>query len=158
MFKKENGITLVALVVTIIVLLILAGVSISMLVGDNGVASRAQDAASDTSVGNAQDAVNLAISAVQTDYYADFAEDPAIGKPKFTGEKINAELSGYQLVEVEAEEGTEVVGLDDVLATDNVLALQENGRDYAAYIVTFKVGASGNITSAVVTIAEEEAE
>ena len=33
--KKGNGITLIALVLTIIVLLILAGVSISMLTGEN---------------------------------------------------------------------------------------------------------------------------
>ena len=35
--NKQKGITLIALVVTIIVLLILAGVSISMLTGDNGI-------------------------------------------------------------------------------------------------------------------------
>ena len=34
-FKRNKGITLIALVVTIIVLLILAGVSISMLTGQN---------------------------------------------------------------------------------------------------------------------------
>ncbi len=35
MFKQKNAITLVALVITIIVLLILAGVSISLVVGEN---------------------------------------------------------------------------------------------------------------------------
>lgn len=45
MFKKENGITLVALVVTIIVLLILAGVAISLTIGNNGLFTRAQNAA-----------------------------------------------------------------------------------------------------------------
>ena len=44
MFKKESGITLVALVVTIIVLLILAGVAISLTIGKNGILTRAQDA------------------------------------------------------------------------------------------------------------------
>ena len=42
MLKQKKGITLVALVITIIVLLILAGVSISMVVGDNGVLTQAQ--------------------------------------------------------------------------------------------------------------------
>lgn len=37
MRKKNGGITLIALVVTIVVLLILAGVSISMLGGENGI-------------------------------------------------------------------------------------------------------------------------
>ena len=40
MFKKERGITLVALVVTIVVLLILAGVSISLVVGQNGIVTK----------------------------------------------------------------------------------------------------------------------
>ena len=41
---KEQGITLIALVVTIIVLIILAGVSIAMVVGDNGIITQAQKA------------------------------------------------------------------------------------------------------------------
>lgn len=35
--KSNKGITIIALVITIIVLLILAGVSISMLTGENGI-------------------------------------------------------------------------------------------------------------------------
>ena len=46
--KRENGITIIALVVTIIILLILAGVSINMLVGDNGIIKKAQQAKKDT--------------------------------------------------------------------------------------------------------------
>ena len=45
---QENGITLIALVVTIVVLLILAAVSIGMLTGENGLITRAQDAAEET--------------------------------------------------------------------------------------------------------------
>lgn len=44
MFKKEKGITLVALVVTIVVLLILAGVSISLVIGQNGIVNKAKAA------------------------------------------------------------------------------------------------------------------
>ena len=44
----NKGITLVALVVTIIVLLILAGVTITILMGDNGIITKAQDAADAT--------------------------------------------------------------------------------------------------------------
>ena len=42
--KQEKGITLIALVVTIVVLLILAGVSISLVLNNNGVISRAKEA------------------------------------------------------------------------------------------------------------------
>ena len=41
-YKSTKGITLIALVITIIVLLILAGVSIAMLTGDNGILSQAK--------------------------------------------------------------------------------------------------------------------
>ena len=43
-FKQEKAITLVALVVTIIVLIILAGVSISLVLGDNGIITKAREA------------------------------------------------------------------------------------------------------------------
>ena len=38
--RNQKGVTLIALVITIIVLLILAGVSIAMLTGDNGICNR----------------------------------------------------------------------------------------------------------------------
>ena len=42
--KNNNGITIVALVVTIVVLLILAGVSINLVLGNNGIIAKAKDA------------------------------------------------------------------------------------------------------------------
>ena len=47
-FKQKKGITLIALVITIIVLLILAGISISMLTGDNAILQRTTDAKTNT--------------------------------------------------------------------------------------------------------------
>ena len=41
-FKRERGITLIALVITIIVLIILAGVSINLVLGDNGIITKAK--------------------------------------------------------------------------------------------------------------------
>ena len=41
--RKNQGITLIALVVTIIVLIILAGVSISLVLGDNGIITKAKE-------------------------------------------------------------------------------------------------------------------
>ena len=42
--KKENGITLIALVITIVILVILAGVSINLVLGQNGIITRSKDA------------------------------------------------------------------------------------------------------------------
>ena len=47
-FRKNQGITLIALVITVIVLLILAGVTIATLTGDNGILTRAQEAKNKT--------------------------------------------------------------------------------------------------------------
>ena len=58
--KKERGITLIALVITIIVLLILAGVSIAMLTGNNGILTQAQNASEQTEVGAEKEAISLA--------------------------------------------------------------------------------------------------
>ena len=53
--KEQKGITLVALVVTIIVLIILAGVSIGMLVGENGIITQAQKAKENTELAQAEE-------------------------------------------------------------------------------------------------------
>ena len=47
MLKNQKGITLVSLVVTIIVLIILAAVSISLVLGENGIINRAKNGAND---------------------------------------------------------------------------------------------------------------
>ena len=64
-----NGITIIALVVTIIVLLILAGVAISLTVGQNGIMSRAMDASNRTVIANEKEAINLAYTACKIDDY-----------------------------------------------------------------------------------------
>ena len=61
---KEKGITLIALVVTIVVLLILAGVSISMLTGENGIITQAQEAKDDTEQARVQELVDLAVNSL----------------------------------------------------------------------------------------------
>ena len=65
-FKSTKGITLIALVVTIIILLILAGVSIAMLTGNNGVLTQAKSAKERTGEKGEQERVNLAASSAMT--------------------------------------------------------------------------------------------
>ena len=57
--KKNKGITLIALIVTIIVLLILAGVSITMLLGDNGIINQTQKAKEETIIASEKEVINL---------------------------------------------------------------------------------------------------
>ena len=63
--KKNRGITLIALVVTIIVLLILAGVSISMLTGQNGILKRATEAKNTTEVASEKEGIQMAVTTSQ---------------------------------------------------------------------------------------------
>ena len=65
--KKENGITLIALVITIIVLLILAGISIAMLTGDNGILNKATESTTKTKDGEVEEAIKLAIAEIIAD-------------------------------------------------------------------------------------------
>ena len=57
--KNNRGITLIALVITIIVLLILAGVSIAMLTGENGILTQVQNAKNKTEEAEAQERKDL---------------------------------------------------------------------------------------------------
>lgn len=99
MFKQEKGITLVALVVTIVVLLILAGVTISLVIGDNGLITKAQDSQSEQDKAYAKEQVEFALKTVQIEVLSD--KLPAgktantayvvetIGKDSFTSTKDN---------------------------------------------------------------------
>ena len=59
--KETRGITLITLAVTIVVLLILAGVSINTVVGDNGIIKKAQNSAELTKESEAKEIINRAI-------------------------------------------------------------------------------------------------
>ena len=60
--RKNKGITLIALVVTIIVLLILAGISIAMLTGQNGILNRASEAQEKTGTAQTEELVKLSVT------------------------------------------------------------------------------------------------
>ena len=66
-YKSKNGITLIALVITIIVLLILAGVSITMLTGDNSILNQATNAKQRTGEGTEAEQVKIAAMAAVAD-------------------------------------------------------------------------------------------
>ena len=99
--KGNKGITLIALVITIIVLLILAGVSIAMLSGDNSILGRSREAGKASSISSAKEQIALAINEGITEYdakvYADntTADMYSIIKTKLDAaiQRINADSS-----------------------------------------------------------------
>ena len=107
MFKQEKGITLVSLVITIIVMLILAGVSLSMVMGEGSVLNQATTAVDTTELSSVKDEVGLALGAAQTNYYAQYSNTTGrkdmnecildLDKSEFTAAaavKIHAPASG----------------------------------------------------------------
>lgn len=65
--KNQKGITLIALAVTIIVLLILAGVTIVMLTGENSILKQANKARDASVEGTLDEAVKIAVGNILTD-------------------------------------------------------------------------------------------
>lgn len=65
--KENTGITLIALVLTIIVLLILSGISISMLTGENGILTRAKEAKTKTELAIEKEQLQMAITEALTE-------------------------------------------------------------------------------------------
>ena len=63
--KEKSGITLIALVITIIVFLILAGVSIAILTGDNGILTQAGEAKEANIIGEEKERISLAMQSLK---------------------------------------------------------------------------------------------
>ena len=86
--KNSRGITLIALVVTIIILLILAGISITMLTGQNGILNRAQEAKNKTE--QAQEDEKEKITAMEAMVQS---AGTAVTNPSSYGENPNAQAT-----------------------------------------------------------------
>ena len=84
-FKRNKGITLIALVVTIIVLLILAGISIMMLAGQNGILNRAKDATEEQTHGAMNETIGLRFTEYMTEQRLDGLTDDFITYMKNKG-------------------------------------------------------------------------
>ena len=109
MNKSKRGITLIALVITIIVLLILAGISISMLAGDNGILKNATRAKDLTRAREIQETVNLEITNNEGTKY--------IGGTTKSREQVISELHNDGKLtdeEVEKLEENDVITIGDV--------------------------------------------
>lgn len=69
--KKEKAITLIALVITVIVLLILAGVTVATITGENGLLNKASSAGDETKRKTAEEKINLKITTLQMKKYSE---------------------------------------------------------------------------------------
>ncbi len=98
--KDTKGITLIALVITIIILLILAGISIGALSGDNGLIKEAKQGKEQAEAKGERDLLGIAIvSAMQKDTYGKLTKenldtelDKEPGSGKYESEQLGDEI------------------------------------------------------------------
>ena len=130
---NNKGITLIALVITIIVLLILAGVSIAMLTGDNGILTQANKAKDDTAKAEIAEKVNMAI---QSAYTKKITEGDGIASAALTGAEVATEYNSDNGPELASASGNTLsikLKKDDSNATYTIELVQaESGKSFKA--------------------------
>ena len=102
--KNSKGITLIALVITIIVLLILAGVTIATLTGDNGILKQVDKAKTETTMGEEKEAIGLAYNGAKTEKLGGVITAGDLNT-QFTKNGIKATASGEGTIKVDFETG-----------------------------------------------------
>ena len=157
----KNGITLIALVITIIVLLILAGVTIATLTGDNGILTKAQSAKEKNAQKTVEEQINLAVQASRIN--EGLVIDKDILEQELTNNGIeitkseNDELpwtvkkDGYVYTISENGEVKEKEGIAITTGDTEILKGSTEGKKVSAQILSGETGTikwehTGNIT------------
>ncbi len=76
--REYKGVTLIALIITIIILLILAGITILMLTGENGILNKASTAKEENNKKTATEIMNLKITNTQIESYKETEKMPTL--------------------------------------------------------------------------------
>lgn len=76
--KNNKGITLISLVITIILLIVLAGIAINLSLGNNGLFNKTKEAKELTNKQEATEKINLKITTAQVNKYAEKQEMPTL--------------------------------------------------------------------------------
>ena len=138
--QKNNGITLIALVITIIVLLILAGVTIATLTGDNGILTKATESKEQTELADEKEKVELSATGALTKGNGG----------EISQENLEEELGKYfETGKYAVEAGTNEDGTEGYIVT--ITEKDPNGRKYF-------VDKNGNVEDYIVREPEEPTE
>ena len=118
--KQNKGITLIALIITIIVLLILAGVTIAALSGPNGILSNANKAKEQTAESGAREKINIAV-------IGSYDKTGRFDSEKFKEEIQN--MGGSILAEDDSTITVEMDGYEAVVdkETGEIISIEKSG-------------------------------
>ena len=106
--KSNLGITLIALIITIIVLLILAGVTLNMVMGENGIFGKANNAKNKTEVAQYEEELRMCVLELQTDAATNGTTFGIDTIRKNLVEKVK-ELENTEEIEITSPEGNETI-------------------------------------------------
>ena len=124
--KENKGITLVALVVTIVVLLILSGITINMAIGENGIITKAQETARKTNE----------IQANSQSYLNELQQDVA-------KELANADIEIY-LDKTESNVNSVIITIEGTIKDDEIIEIEcPDGSKVQGNIATYEVNKNG---------------
>ena len=137
MNKGIRGITLIALVVTIVVLLILAGVSINLVIGQNGLISKSKEAEEKYAQGQVND-VKLTEKAEDEIDKAMGTYDPLKRLPTKTLAEAQSDFVN-ETTKVTLSDGTVIVPRGHKITTDSASTVSEG------IVITDHVDAEGNV-------------
>ncbi len=137
MVKNQKGITLIALVITIIVLLILAGVTIAMLTGENGILNQATTARDTNTKAEIEERINIELNAMYSKALAgsaSFEFDTTSDKAQ-----IEANLGTGYTVEVETNSVTITAPANSGLTTATGSVTVDNTKTGAERVKLIQV-------------------
>ena len=169
--KQKKGITLIALVITIVVLLILAGVTIATLMGDNGILTKANDAEVEQSHATVREALELAYNEwkiqINTSSNAKLASTETIviqGKEENAESETTTTFFDFLVSKSYVDESTRIIDVEKLTGSKQTLGNGTGSTD--VYILyeddnTYKLfycGESEEDIIYITTIAKEEEE
>ena len=146
MLKTQKGITLIALVVTIVVLLILAGVTISLLLDENGIIAKSKDARIETRASQVEDEVGMwkqhnfiNKESNQAQESADTMLASLISRKLLTEDEIDRE---QELITIKKKDGTVIKEISYSSVTINISKTPATDKSRA---VVLRATATGTI-------------
>ena len=119
--KNKRGITLISLVITIIVLLILAGITISGIVGNDGILNQSQNAKTKTDLAKEQELRDLTMGEAMTNLELTWYKD---------GENKVPIPTGFAVSQVEGENKVD----------DGLVIIDSEGNEFVSTIIQIKIG------------------
>ena len=129
--KEVEGITLIALVITIIVLLILVGISIAMLTGENGILTQAQSAKEKTTKAEEEEKIKMAVmgSSISNDGLVEMIEETSFKnelKNQFGNQELDVVVNGDGSFIVTVKDTNRKYYVNDdktVINSDNIIEI-----------------------------------